>query len=198
MGVQSICVFCGSSLGNLVEYQQSARKLGHLIGERGMRLVYGGASVGLMGVVADACMEAGGVAVGVMPQSLVDKEIAHLQLNELHVVNSMHERKAQMAELSDGFIAMPGGFGTFEEFFEIATWTQLGIQLKSYGLLNVAGYYDHLLAMADHAVVEGFLKSHHREMLLADKDPEILLDKVLNFRPTLQGKWIPSEVPVSE
>lgn len=198
MGVPSICVFCGSSLGNLEDYQLSARKLGHLIGERGMRLVYGGASVGLMGIVADACMEAGGFAVGVMPQALVDKEIAHLKLNELHVVNSMHERKAQMAELSDAFIAMPGGFGTFEEFFEVATWTQLGIQLKAYGLLNVAGYYDHLLAMADHAVDAGFLKSHHRQMLLADKDPEVLLDQVLSFHPTLQGKWISSEVSVSE
>lgn len=189
MAVQSVCVFCGSSFGNREEYRESARQLGVLIAERKLRLVYGGASVGLMGVVADACLSAGGSVVGVMPQSLIDKEIAHRNLTELRVVNSMHERKALMADLSDAFVALPGGFGTFEEFFEIATWTQLGLQLKAYGLLNVAGYYDHLIAMADHAVQTAFLRPQHREMLLADSRPDALLDLVCRYQPSLLGKW---------
>ena len=189
MAVSSVCVFCGSSLGNREEYRDSAIQLGHLIGQRGMQLVYGGARVGLMGTVADACMEAGGTTIGVMPQSLVDKEIAHTGLSDLKIVHSMHERKALMSELSDAFIAMPGGFGTLEELFEVATWAQLGLQSKAYGLLNTAGYYDHLLALADHAVETAFLRPQHREMLLSHAEPEGLLDLVCSYQPSLLGKW---------
>lgn len=189
MAVCSVCVFCGSSSGNREEYRDSAIQLGHLIGQRGMQLVYGGARVGLMGTLADACMEAGGTTIGVMPQSLVDKEIAHTGLSDLRIVSSMHERKALMSELSDAFIAMPGGFGTLEEFFEVATWTQLGLQSKAYGLLNIAGYYNHLLAMADHAVETAFLRPQHREMLLSHAEPEGLLDLVCSYKPSLLGKW---------
>lgn len=187
--VKSVCVFCGSSFGNRPEYRQAAEELGTLIARRGLQLVYGGAKVGLMGTVSDACMAAGGVVVGVMPRLLVDKEIAHRGLSDLRIVESMHERKALMAELADAFIALPGGFGTFEEFFEIATWTQLGMQRKAYGLLNVAGYYDLLIAQADHAVAEGFLKRQHRAMLLAEADVSVLLDLVCAYEPAVSGKW---------
>jgi hypothetical protein len=176
--LRALCVFCGSSFGRRAEYREAAEELGGLLARRRISLVYGGGKVGLMGVIADACLGAGGRVVGVMPRWLVDREIAHVGLTELHVVESMHERKALMADLSDGFIALPGGIGTFEEFFEVLTWSKLGIQKKACGLLNTGGYYDHLLAMADHAVAEGFLGSADREMLLAGAAVEPLLETV--------------------
>lgn len=152
-------------------------------------MVYGGGKVGLMGAVADACLAADGKVTGVMPQSLVDKEIAHTGLTEFHVVRSMHERKALMADLAGAFIALPGGLGTFEEFLEVATWTQLGLQRKACGVLNVAGYYDGLLALADRAVMDGFLSPEHRNMLLTDERPDRLLDLVVHYTPPLLDKW---------
>jgi uncharacterized protein (TIGR00730 family) len=179
--LQAVCVFCGSSLGRRAEYREAAEELGGLLARQGISLVYGGGNVGLMGVIANACLEAGGRVIGVMPRSMVDREIAHLGLTELHVVESMHERKALMADLSDAFIALPGGIGTFEEFFEVLTWSKLGIQKKACGLLNTGGYYDHLLAMADHAVAEGFLGRAERELLLAGASVEPLLETVAGY-----------------
>ena len=149
-----------------------------MLGQRSIGLVYGGGHVGLMGVVADACLEAGGSVIGVIPQVLADKEVAHRGLTELRVVGSMHERKAVMAELSDAFLALPGGYGTWDELFEALTWSQLGIQNKVCGLLNVNGYYDPLIAMADKAVTEGFIRDPHREWMLADTDASRLLDRL--------------------
>lgn len=185
-----VCVFCGSNLGGDKVYEQAARTLGRLIGGRGIELVYGGAKVGLMGVIADACLNAGGRVIGVMPSALVDKEIAHGGLTELRVVGSMHERKAAMADLSDAFIAMPGGFGTWEEFCEVLTWSQLGIQRKPCALLNVNGYYDPLIAMADKAVTERFLRRVHRELLLSDDDPGQLLDRLSQYSAPFVDKWL--------
>ena len=172
-----VCVFCGSSLGILTDYARAADNMGRLLAQRGIELVYGGGNVGLMGVVADACLGEGGRVVGVMPRALVEKELAHRGLAELHVVESMHERKALMADLSDAFVALPGGYGTWDEFCEVLTWSQLGIQRKPCALLNVSGYYDPFLAMADRAKDEGFLREVHRELLLTDTDPVLLLDR---------------------
>jgi uncharacterized protein (TIGR00730 family) len=152
--------------------------------------VTGGGRVGLMGVVADSAMDAGGDVIGVIPEALAAKEVAHAGLTELRVVGSMHERKALMAELSDGFVALPGGFGTLEEFFEVLTWAQLGLHPKPCGLLNVAGYYDPLLSLLDHAVQEQFLRSAHRALVIEEKDPERLLDRLAAFRPRGAEKWI--------
>jgi len=157
---------------------------------RGLTLVYGGGNLGLMGVVADAALKAGGAVIGVIPKALQAKELAHTGLTELHVVESMHERKALMAELSDGFIALPGGYGTLEEFCEILTWTQLGLQRKPCGLLNIEGYYDHLLKLFDHAVAEQFVRQAHRGMVLDDADPETLVAKVLAYSVPIMDKWI--------
>ena len=176
MRLRSLCVYCGSSLGRLPEYEAVARQLGGLLARHGVRLVYGGARVGLMGAVADAALKAGGKVIGVIPRGLVDREVAHHDLSELHVVASMHERKALMAELSEGFIALPGGIGTFEELFEIWTWGQLGIHSKPLGLLNVAGYYDPLLAFLKRSVEDGFIKPAVRGMLLEAHTPQALLD----------------------
>jgi uncharacterized protein (TIGR00730 family) len=159
-------------------YQEAAREVGRLLGQRAIRLVYGGGHVGLMGVVADACLNVGGCVIGVIPQALADKELAHKGLTELRVVGSMHERKAVMAELSDAFLALPGGFGTWDELFEALTWSQLGIQNKVCGLLNVNGYYDSLIAMVNRAVAEGFIRDPHREWLLSDTDVSRLLDRL--------------------
>src|ERR1041384_3548938 len=169
--LKRVCVFCGSNTGSGPAYVEAAESLGKLLAERKMGLVYGGGKVGLMGKIADAVLGAGGEVIGVIPQSLMRKEIAHAGLTELRVVDSMHQRKALMAELSDAFIALPGGFGTFEEFCEILTWTQLGLQRKPCGILNVAGYYDHLLKLFDHAVAERFLKPEHRGIVISDTDP---------------------------
>jgi uncharacterized protein (TIGR00730 family) len=182
--LKRIGVFCGSSSGVNALYTEAARAVGRLLCRRGVELVYGGGNVGLMGVLADACLAEGGRVIGVIPQALVDKEVAHQGLTELRVVSSMHERKAIMAELSDAFAALPGGYGTWEELFEMLTWTQLGIQQKACGLLNVNGYYDPLLELTDRAVSEGFLREVNRELLFSDDEPERLLDRLsCHFRP---------------
>ncbi len=157
-----ICVFCGSRPGGRDEYVDQARRLGELLTSRDIGLVYGGASVGLMGAVADAVLNAGGEVIGVIPEALAVKELAHQQVGDLRVVGSMHERKALMAELSDAFIALPGGFGTFEELFEMVTWAQLGMHRKPFGILNVAGFFDGLLALVDHAIEEGFIPTRRQ------------------------------------
>src|SRR6202795_4585701 len=176
--LRSVAVFCGSSSGVVAAYREAAREVGRLLGRRAIRLVYGGGHVGLMGVVADACLNAGGGVIGVIPQALADKEVAHKGLTELRVVGSMHERKAVMAELSDAFLALPGGYGTWDELFEALTWSQLGIQNKACGLLNVNGYYDSMIAMADRAVAEGFIRETHRGLLLSDTDVARLLARL--------------------
>jgi len=186
----AICVYCGSSPGKSPEYLAAARELGQELVKRGLGLVYGGASVGVMGAVADAVLQAGGKAVGVIPKSLALKEIAHQQLDELFVVDSMHERKAMMAELSDGFIALPGGWGTLEEIFEALTWAQLGLHHKPCGLLNVAGYYDHLDAFLEHAVQQRFVREEYRPMLMIESKASALLDRFASYQPPLVRKWI--------
>jgi len=187
---QRVCVFCGSSPGARPAYAAAAAALaGHLAAQR-ISIVYGGSNVGLMRVVADTALAAGGEVVGVIPRSLVAREVAHEGLSELRVVESMHERKALMAELSDAFIALPGGFGTLEEFCEILTWTQLGLQRKAAGLLNVEGYYDPLLKLFDDAVSEQFVKPAHRRMVIADREPALLLEKLLSWQVPTEDKWI--------
>lgn len=188
--MKNITVFCGSSSGFRPEYAEAAKILARLLVEKNIRLVYGGGNIGLMGVIADEVMRRGGAVVGVIPDSLLKKEVGKREITELHVVDSMHERKAMMAELADGFIAMPGGIGTFEEFFEILTWSQLGFHEKPCGLLNIANYYDGLLALCDHAVGEGFLRSVHRALILDDSDAVALLKKMNNFQPPVIEKWI--------
>ncbi|HHV49792.1 MAG TPA: TIGR00730 family Rossman fold protein [Rhodocyclaceae bacterium] len=196
--MKSICVFCGSNAGNQPIYRSEAEKLGRLLAARGIELVYGGGNIGLMGAVADACLEAGGTVVGVIPQALMGKEVAgrpvdHRTLTRLEVVDSMHTRKARMAELAEGFIALPGGFGTFEEFCEILTWGQLGFHAKPMGLLNVNGFYDPLLAMLDRAVADGFLRLQNRAMALADSDIEGLLAAMAAYRAEPVSKWLKEE-----
>lgn len=176
-----ICVFCGSAPGATPVYREAADELAVSLVDREIELVYGGASVGTMGALADAVLRAGGRVIGVMPQHLVDREVAHHGLTELRVVRSMHERKALMAELSDGFISLPGGLGTLDEMFECLTWTQLGLQSKPIGLLNVRNFYGKLLEFLDHAVVEGFIRRAHRELLLAASSPGALLDAFARF-----------------
>jgi uncharacterized protein (TIGR00730 family) len=176
--LRRIAVFCGASAGTVPIYQAAASEVGRLLGQRGIELVYGGGHVGLMGFLADACLNAGGRVIGVIPRALADREVAHTGLTELRIVESMHERKAIMAELSDACIALPGGFGTWDELFEALTWSQLGIHRKVCGLLNVNGYYAPMIAMLDIAVAEGFIRQAHRELLLADTDLERLLDRL--------------------
>ncbi|PXA98334.1 TIGR00730 family Rossman fold protein [Nostoc sp. 3335mG] len=188
--MQRICVFSGSSSGRISEYRDSAVQLGTLLAERNIGLVYGGAAVGLMGAVADATIAAGGSVTGVIPQALVEREVAHTGLSDLRIVGSMHERKALMAELSDAFIALPGGIGTFEEIFEVWTWTQLGTHAKPCAVLNVHGFYDQLLGFLDHVVDEAFLKPVHRGMLLASADPTALLDQIADYQVPAETKWI--------
>ena len=188
--MRRVCVFCGSSVGGRAEYADAARRLGTLLAGRGLGLVFGAGHVGLMGVLADAVLAAGGEAAGVIPQALVDKELAHRGLTELHVVGTMHQRKALMADRADAFVALPGGFGTCDEFFEVLTWAQLGIHAKPVGLLNVAGFFDALLAWVDRAVAEGFLRAEHRRLLLVDDDPARLLDTLAAYHPFAPGpKW---------
>lgn len=196
--MKSICVFCGSNAGNQPIYRSEAEKLGRLLAARGIELVYGGGNIGLMGAVADACLEAGGTVVGVIPQALMGKEVAgrpvdHRTLTRLEVVDSMHTRKARMAELAEGFIALPGGFGTFEEFCEILTWGQLGFHAKPMGLLNVNGFYDPLLAMFERAVADGFLRLQNWAMALADSDIEGLLAAMAAYRAEPVSKWLKEE-----
>jgi uncharacterized protein (TIGR00730 family) len=188
--MRRLCVFCGSSTGNQRAYSDAAEALGALLAERGIGLVYGGGNVGLMGVIADAVMAAGGKVIGVIPQSLANREIAHTGITELRVVDSMHARKAMMAELADAFIAMPGGVGTFEEFFEVVTWTQLGLHRKPCGLLNVNGFYAPLAAFIDQAVTEGFIKPVHRAAIVVDSDPVKLLDTLGTIKLPDVPKWI--------
>jgi uncharacterized protein (TIGR00730 family) len=183
-------VYCGSNAGHRSAYADMARTLGTLLAEEGIGLVYGGGRVGLMGIIADAVLEAGGEAIGVIPYSLAQREVAHEGLTELRLVDSMHERKALMAELADAFVAMPGGLGTLEELAEALTWSQLGIHQKPCGLLNVAGYYDGLIAFFDHAESEGFVRSQHRELLLVDDQPHALLARLRAFEPTETTRWI--------
>lgn len=185
-----ICVYCGSSTGHDPTHARTARRLADRMAARDLGLVYGGASVGLMGIVADQVIECGGEAIGVIPSSLMDREIGHDGLTQLHVVDSMHERKALMAELADGFIALPGGLGTLEETFEILTWAQLGLHHKPVGLLDSGGYFQHLSAFLDHAVAEGFVRPEHRGMILVDDDPDRLLDRMAHHRPPPVPKWI--------
>ncbi|HEY3569486.1 MAG TPA: TIGR00730 family Rossman fold protein [Thermoanaerobaculia bacterium] len=191
--MNSLCVFCGSNPGASPAYAEAAARLGRIVAERGMTLVYGGGRVGLMGVVAGAALAAGGRVIGVIPEALATRELAHDGLTELQVVGSMHERKARMSELSDGFLALPGGIGTLEEWFEVWTWSQLGFHPKPCGLLNVAGYYDHLLAFLDHVTAERFLNETHRAMAIVDDDPGLLLDRLAAWRPSRARKWIEAE-----
>jgi uncharacterized protein (TIGR00730 family) len=176
--LKRICVFCGSKSGANPSYVQAAQSVARLFCERGIELVYGGGNVGLMGTLANTCLNQGGRVIGVIPRALADKEIAHTGLTELRIVSSMHERKLVMADLSEAFIALPGGYGTWEELFEVLSWSQLGIQRKACGILNVNGYYDPLLELADKSVAEGFLGLTHRELLLSEVDPERLLDRL--------------------
>jgi uncharacterized protein (TIGR00730 family) len=188
--VKRVCVFSGSSPGAELAYRAAADDLGHGLAERGIELVYGGAHVGLMGVVADAALEGGGRVIGVIPQSLVDREIAHPGLTDLRIVDSMHERKAQMAELADAFVALPGGVGTLEELFEVYTWNQLGLHAKPLGLFNVRGYFDGLVRFLDHAVAERFVTRAHRAMLLVGDELGALLDGLAGWEAPAQPKWI--------
>lgn len=185
-----ICVFSGSNLGRHDQYRTSAMELGALLAERQIGLVYGGAAVGLMGAVADSALAAGGEVIGVIPRALVEHEVAHTGLQDLRIVDSMHERKALMAELSDAFIALPGGIGTLEEIFEVWTWTQLGAHAKPCGLLNALNFYDGLLAFLDHVVDESFLKPVHRQMLLSSDSPTDLLNGLLTYQLSTETKWI--------
>ena len=188
-----MCVFCGSSTGLNPAFAEHARVLGLELARHRIGVVYGGGNVGLMGVLADAVLEAGGDIIGVIPHGLVARELAHLGVTKLHVVNSMHERKALMARLSDAFIAMPGGFGTLEEFCEAVTWTQLGVHAKPCGLLNVAGFYDALLAFFDHALGEQFLRPTHSEIVVADPDPVALVERLLKWTPPTVARWVAAD-----
>ncbi len=185
-----VCVFCGSSPGVNPLYTATARRVGTLLAQRGLTLVYGGGNVGLMGVLADTVVEHGGEVIGVIPQALMDLEVGPTGLGDLRIVGSMHERKALMAELSDGFIALPGGIGTLEEFCEILTWAQLGMHAKPCGLVNVEGYFDHLITFLDHSVGERFFRPEHRAMVLLEADPETLLDRFEGYQPPQLEKWI--------
>jgi uncharacterized protein (TIGR00730 family) len=185
-----LCVFCGSSVGANPAFADAARVLAAELARRRIGIVYGGGNVGLMGVVADAAIADGGEVIGVIPRGLVSRELAHQGISHLHVVDSMHQRKALMAELSDAFIALPGGFGTLEEFCEVVTWTQLGVHAKACGLLNIGGYYDGLLSFLAHALKEDFLRPTHFEIVVSGSDPLTLVDRVLDWRPPAVAKWI--------
>jgi uncharacterized protein (TIGR00730 family) len=188
--IKRILVFCGSSPGARAEYAESAVGLGRLLAQRGLGLVYGGASVGLMGAVADGALAAGGEVVGVIPRQLVQREIAHTGLTDLREVTTMHERKALMAELSDAVIALPGGTGTLDELFELFTWSQLGLHRMPIGLLDVAGYWQPLLAMLDHMVTERLLRAEHRATLLVSADASTLLDQLAGYQHHAADKWM--------
>jgi uncharacterized protein (TIGR00730 family) len=188
--VRRVCVYAGSNPGSDPAYADGARALATEMARRGIGLVYGGGKVGLMGVLADTMLDAGGEAIGVMPRALIEREIGHPRLTELRVVDSMHERKAQMAELADAFVAVPGGIGTLEELIEVYTWSQLGIHDKACGVLNVRGYYDHLAALLDHAVAEGFLRPQHRAVLSVAGEPAELLDRLAAYEAPTVAKWL--------
>ena len=188
--MQRLCVFCGSSPGRRPIHAESARSLGKIMAARGLALVYGGGHVGLMGVLADAVLEAGGEVIGVIPQSMVDKELAHTGISKLHIVGTMHERKALMADLADGFIALPGGWGTLEEFFEVLTWAQLGLHQKPCGLLNVRGFFDGLLSFIDHSIDERFVRGQNRSMVIVANSSGELLELFDRYVPPAVEKWI--------
>jgi uncharacterized protein (TIGR00730 family) len=188
--INSICIYCGSSPGRLEAYSSAACALAKALVSRNIRLVYGGAGIGIMGMVADHVLKLGGQAIGVIPKALAHKEVAHKNLTELHVTQSMHERKMLMAELSDGFIALPGGIGTLEELFEIWTWAQLGFHNKPCGLLNVEGYYDSLIAFLDHVLAEQFVKKDHHALLIVETNPDTLLDRYINYLPPAVRHWV--------
>lgn len=191
--MKSICVYCGSSTGASDIYGIAARKLADSLLERKLALVYGGGNVGLMGIIADEVMRLGGHATGVIPKALMDKEVGHSKLSQLHIVNNMHERKALMAELSDGFIAMPGGIGTLEELFEMFTWLQLGFHEKPLGLLNIDGYYDSLIVFLKQAVEKEFLQQRHLNLLIIESDADRLLQRFIEFKPLHLNKWLNKE-----
>lgn len=188
--MKNICVYCGSSPGRKPVFTQAAQHLARELSRRGIGLVYGGANVGLMGELANTVLAEGGEVTGIIPQQLVAKEISHQGLTTLHVVDSMHARKAMMEEVSDGFIALPGGLGTVEELFEVMTWAQLGFHTKPCGLLNVSGYYDHLTHFLQNAVNEQFVQQAHGDMLLAESDPALLLDAMAVYSPPIGDKWL--------
>jgi uncharacterized protein (TIGR00730 family) len=190
--LKRICVFCGSSIGRNREYGEAARRTGRLLAERGIGLVYGGGGTGLMGAVADGALEARGEVIGVIPHALRTKELAHAGVGEMIVVDSMHERKARMAELADGFVALPGGLGTLEEICEITTWLQLGIHRKPCGLLNICGYYDTLIAFLDHAVAEEFLRREYRDPLIVEREPAEMLERMKAWTPPATMRWVTS------
>jgi uncharacterized protein (TIGR00730 family) len=191
--MKRICVYCGSSPGLLPDYREAATALGNTLAERGIGLVYGGASIGVMGAVADGVLEKGGSVIGVIPFALATREVAHASLDELIVVESMHERKAKMAEYSDGFIALPGGWGTLEEIFEMLTWAQLGFHEKPCGLLNVGRYYDHLYGFLEHAIDQRFVREEYRPMMMMENTAEALLDRFEAYRAPKVRKWIGPE-----
>jgi uncharacterized protein (TIGR00730 family) len=180
--MKSICVFCGSADAVHVDYIEGARLMGRTLAERGIRLIYGGGKTGLMGVVADSVLEAGGIVVGVIIPSMNTAALAHIGLTQMDVVDGMHARKGRMHELADGYIAMPGGFGTFDELFETVTWAQTGAHEKPVGLFNIRNYYAPLLAAIDHAVAEGFIFQEHRDVLFSDADPNALIDKMAQYQ----------------
>lgn len=192
MEMKRVCVFCGSSAGTRPVYAEAARATGRLLAERGIGLVYGGGNVGLMGEVADAVLAAGGEVTGVIPRALMEREVGHRGLTTLHVVGTMHERKALMVDLSDGFVALPGGYGTLDELCEALTWSQLGIHARPCGVLNADGYFDALLALFDHAVREGFVRQTHRGLVLEATEPAALLDEMARVQPPSTEKWIRS------
>jgi uncharacterized protein (TIGR00730 family) len=188
--MRRIAIYCGSSRGNDPVLQEAAAALVTYLVRQGIGIVYGGGKVGIMGVIADAALAAGGEVIGVIPESLLAKELGHATLTELHITRSMHERKQMMVDLSDGFIALPGGFGTLDELFETLTWLQLSFHHKPVGILNVNGFFDHLLVFLDHMTASGFLKPEHRASLLTETDPAALLTAMRNFQPYVDGKWI--------
>jgi len=192
--MNSICVFCGSHVGEKKEYLEAASQLGKTLAEKKIKLVYGGADVGLMGMVANSCLQNGGKVTGVMPRNLVNMEVAHSRLTELKIVESMHERKALMAELADGFISLPGGIGTLEETLEVLTWSQLGLHSKPIGLLNIQGYYDQLYSFLKHVVDQGFMRSDHLTMLLIDTQEQHLVSKLETYIPTVLSKWADKQI----
>ncbi|MBR7796125.1 MAG: TIGR00730 family Rossman fold protein [Bacillota bacterium] len=187
--MKRIAVFCGSSAGQDSVYIENAKQLGEAMAANNKTLVYGGAQVGCMGAVANAVLDQGGQAIGVIPQKLMDVEIAHEHLTELHVVETMHERKAKMADLADGFVALPGGAGTLEEWFEVFTWAQLGYHDKPIALLNVNGFYDPLIQMLDHTIDEGFMKKEYRDMIIVAEEPAALIDKMNRYEASYVVKW---------
>jgi uncharacterized protein (TIGR00730 family) len=188
--IRRLCVFCGSSFGIRPVYREAATELGSQLAASGIVLVYGGGRVGLMGALADSVLAGGGQVIGVMPRALVEKEIAHTSLTELRVVDSMHSRKALMAELADAFVLLPGGFGSWEEFCEVVTWLQLGMHEKPCGILNVSGYYDALISLASHAVDEGFVRASHRDAIIVEENPQQLLSRLATAQIPTEVKWV--------